>query len=195
MIFGLGIEKKTRRGEERLYDLEKFEGGQYTHSNSTLFNVLTLAQLIMGYTLRSHHPIGRFRPQSSLNAAAVVKFPTQHFVSTTFSEMLLSVTKTILDMLLPDPKKRQKTIFSLPNAKPPLNSPSSNTILSHVIPRIFNILLPPLLGLPLPHEPVLFPLLHLLGLLQSLLLVLLRRLCHVHLVNFDKSRCGLEGVV
>jgi hypothetical protein len=82
----------------------------------------------------------------------------------------------------------------LPNAKPPLNPPPPYTILPNIIPRILYIFVPLSLSLLQPLQPILFPLLHLLGLLQPLLLVQLARLLHVHLVHLDEAARGLEGV-
>jgi hypothetical protein len=83
---------------------------------------------------------------------------------------------------------------SLPDAKPLLHPPPPDTILTNVIPWVLNIFLTPLLGLPLSLQSELLPLLNLFGLLQPLLLVLLRRLRHVHLVDFNEARGGFEGV-
>jgi hypothetical protein len=82
----------------------------------------------------------------------------------------------------------------LPNAKPPLHPPPAHSILPNIVSRILHIL--PALGLGLlqPLQPILFPLLHLLSLLQPLLLVDLARLLHVHFVDFDKTTARFEGV-
>jgi hypothetical protein len=85
-------------------------------------------------------------------------------------------------------------ICLLPDPKPPLNSPPPHSILPNIVPRILHILLALGLRLILPLQPILFPLLDLLCLLQPLLLVHLARLLHVHFVHLDEAAGGLEGV-
>lgn len=82
----------------------------------------------------------------------------------------------------------------LPNAEPPLNPPPPNAILANVIPRILNILFTSLFCFPLSLQPIQFPLLDFLSLLQALLLVLLARLLHVHPVDLDEAVHALDRV-
>lgn len=73
----------------------------------------------------------------------------------------------------------------LPNAEPPLHPSPPHTILIHIIPRIFHILLAPLFRLPDAFQTVLLPLLHILGLLQPLLVRHLALVRNVHPVDVD----------
>ena len=86
------------------------------------------------------------------------------------------------------------SVLLLPDSKPPLHPPPSDTILSNVISRVFHVLLTPLLCLPYPLQSILLPFLDLLLFLQSLLLHELRLVCYMHLVNVDKAARRLPRV-
>lgn len=83
-------------------------------------------------------------------------------------------------------------ILLLPDTKPSLDPPSPDTILSNIIPRVLHILLAPLFRLPNPLQPVLFPLLNLLLLLQTLVLHNLCLVRNMHLVDVDEAARRLE---
>jgi hypothetical protein len=82
----------------------------------------------------------------------------------------------------------------LPNSKPPLHPPPPDTVLANIVPRILNVLLTPLLGLPNSLQPILLPLLDLILLLQPLFLHNLRLVRDVHPVDFDEAAGRLVRV-
>lgn len=83
----------------------------------------------------------------------------------------------------------------LPNPQPPLHPPSPHAILPNIISWILNIFLALLLRLSLPLQPILPPLLDILGLLEPLLRIQLARLLHVHFVDLNEPARGVDGVV
>lgn len=138
--------------------------------------------------------LGFKRHLADLFPTSVARLDAVHHAILHCRMPLRSLLHTTDMPLKSSPYQEASSTPSLPDTKPPLNPPPPNTILPNIIPRILDILLALQLSLPHPLQPILLPLLDLLGLLQPLLLVLLRRLLHMHLVDLNESRRGFEGV-